>query len=117
MRDKEQKITGGSIALLLGLFVSGIITIIAICGISVAHERSNELLNCRQRLVNSSVGTEKDKERADELQRSVWVNTSKYVIAVIVAVVGLLTFASLSNTLPVLFWKAWRRISTRGSED
>ena len=110
--EKKSQITGGSVALLLGKFLAGMITIISLCGIVVAYKHTNELLECRQRLANSPEATENDQERANELQRSVWITTPKYVSAIGLALIGMLTFASLSTTLPVLFWKTWIRIST-----
>jgi len=107
---KEGKITGGAIALLLGLFLAGCIAIIAAAAIALAHERTNELLECRQRLANSPEASEVDKTRATELQESIWVTTPKWAVMVTIALVGMLSFASLANTLPVMFWRVRRKI-------
>ncbi len=111
---KEGKITGGSIALLVGLFIAGCIAVIAAAGISMAYERTNELLECRQRLANSPEASEGDKARVNKLQESIWVTTPYWVVAVSSALVGIVSFGCMSVTLPVLFWRAWHKMRARG---
>ncbi len=104
IKEKNNKIKSSvPVAGILALLVAGFITIISTCGITVASIHTKELLLCRQRLANSSEATEKDKIRASELQDSFWVILPKWVLASIIVIVGIITYASLSVTLLILF--------------
>ena len=111
--NKKGKIQGGSIAISLGLLIGGVIATIDYSAIAVAYDHTNELLECRQRLANSSEAIVNDGMRVNELQGNIWVTTNKYVFVIIFALVSMTTVAALMTTLPVISWNTWRKILTR----
>ena len=111
--NKENKKHPTTGQFLIGAFVylvAGLASIYAVSGIAVASKHTKELLECRQRLANSSEASQEDIIRAEKLQKNMWVLLPKWALALIIAFVGLFTFVGTSFTLLIIFLRVRQKI-------